>query len=101
MCSIIAVINNKDQQSSITQFWTGSTDSGGESAMKKAFLSVLIILVVVIAGGVYYLFSNLDNIVKAAIEKYASETTHTAVAVEDVVARWAVERVIAIEQKTE
>ena len=52
--------------------------------MKKVFLSVLIILVVVIAGGVYYLFSNLDNIVKAAIEKYGSETTHTAVVVENV-----------------
>jgi hypothetical protein len=52
--------------------------------MKKAILSVLIILIVIIAGGLYYVFSNLDNIVKAAIEKYGSETTHTAVAVDDV-----------------
>lgn len=52
--------------------------------MKKVILSVLIILLVAITGGVYYVFSNLDNIVKAAIEKYGSETTHTAVAVDDV-----------------
>jgi len=52
--------------------------------MKKVILSVLIILLVVITGGVYYVFSNLDYIVKAAIAKYGNETTHTAVAVEDV-----------------
>jgi len=52
--------------------------------MKKAMLSIFFILLIVIASGLYYVFSNLDNIVKAAIEKYGSEATHTAVQVDTV-----------------
>ena len=49
--------------------------------MKKAILAVLVILVLAVAGGVYYITSNLDHLVKAAIEKYGSQATHTAVKV--------------------
>ena len=52
--------------------------------MKKAILAVLVILVLAVAGGVYYITSNLDHLVKAAIEKYGSQATHTAVKVDNV-----------------
>ena len=48
--------------------------------MKKILIS-LIVLTVIIAVGAYYLLGNLDNIVKAAIEKYGSEVTQTSVGV--------------------
>lgn len=48
--------------------------------MKKALI-VIAILLVVVAAGVYVVLSNLDSIVKAAIEKYGSEVTQTAVRV--------------------
>ncbi len=48
--------------------------------MKKILISILV-LTVVIAVGAYYLLGNLDNIVKAAIEKYGSEVTQTSVGV--------------------
>ena len=52
--------------------------------MKKVFLSLLLIIVIAIAGGVYYLLTNLDALVEAAIEKYGSEATQTAVRVDSV-----------------
>lgn len=52
--------------------------------MKKAILVILFILLIIIAGGLYYVFSNLDTIVKTAIEKYGSESTHTEVQVDSV-----------------
>ena len=52
--------------------------------MKKTILAVIIILVVVIAGAVFYVFSNLDAIVKAAIEEFGSNAVKTSVQVEDV-----------------
>ena len=51
--------------------------------MKKILIG-LIVLVIIIAGAAYYLLSNLDNIVKAAIEKYGSEVTQTSVEVSSV-----------------
>ena len=51
--------------------------------MKKLIIG-LVILVVVFAGAAYYLLSNLDNIIKAAIEKYGSEVTQTSVEVSSV-----------------
>lgn len=51
--------------------------------MKKIIIG-LVILVIVFAGVAYYLLSNLDNIVKAAIEKYGSEVTQTSVEVSSV-----------------
>ncbi|MCI0505528.1 MAG: hypothetical protein L0Z73_05395 [Gammaproteobacteria bacterium] len=52
--------------------------------MKKALLGLVILLIVVIAGGLYYVFTNLDTIAETAIEKYGSEATRTAVQVENV-----------------
>ena len=42
------------------------------------------IVVVILAAGIYLLFSNLDRIVEAAIEKYGSEATGTKVTVSSV-----------------
>src|SRR6202000_495394 len=44
----------------------------------------LVVLLVIIAGVSWYLYSNLDSYVKAAIEKYASDATQTAVRVDSV-----------------
>lgn len=52
--------------------------------MKKTILIVGLLIVLALAGGVYYLLTNLDAIVKAAIEKYGSEATQTAVRVDSV-----------------
>lgn len=52
--------------------------------MKKVILGLLLIIVIVIAGGVYYLLTNLDSLVEAAIEKYGSEATQTSVLVDGV-----------------
>ncbi|MGH1537102.1 MAG: hypothetical protein ACRBDX_03510 [Gammaproteobacteria bacterium] len=48
--------------------------------MKKILIG-LIAFVVIVAVGAYYLLGNLDNIVKATIEKYGSEVTQTSVGV--------------------
>lgn len=47
----------------------------------KIILGLVAITLLVIGGGVYYVISNLDMLVKAAIEKYGSEATRTAVRV--------------------
>ncbi len=52
--------------------------------MKKIIIGAILILFVTIGFGVYYVLSNLDDIVKAAIETYGSEATQTAVRVESV-----------------
>ncbi len=52
--------------------------------MKKIILSVIIILMIAVAGAVYYVFYNLDAIVKAAIEEYGSDAINTEVRVEKV-----------------
>lgn len=52
--------------------------------MKKIILAVVVLLVVVIGGALYYVFTNLDAIVEAAIEKHGSQTTQTAVQVDKV-----------------
>ncbi len=39
------------------------------------------VLLVLIAGGVYYLFSNLDGFIKSAIETYGSQATQSSVSV--------------------
>ena len=51
--------------------------------MKKTLI-VIAILLLVVAGGVYYVLTNLDSLVKKAIEKYGSEVTGTAVRVDRV-----------------
>ena len=52
--------------------------------MKKTIFGLLLLIIIVIAGGVYYVLGNLDNIVKAAIEKFGSEAVKTSVAVDTV-----------------
>ncbi|MBI3562169.1 MAG: hypothetical protein HY080_10710 [Gammaproteobacteria bacterium] len=50
----------------------------------KALLSLFAVIILAIAAGVYYFASNLDALVKAAIEKYGSQATHTPVRVDRV-----------------
>jgi hypothetical protein len=52
--------------------------------MKKAVFAIIIILVIAFAGAVYYVLTNLDAIVKAAIESYGSEAVKTSVRAENV-----------------
>ena len=52
--------------------------------MKKLFIGVVLVIIIAIAGSVYYVLTNLDSLVEAAIEKYGSEATQTAVLVDGV-----------------
>ncbi len=51
---------------------------------KKIILFIIVVLVLFVAGSVIYVLTNIDSIVKAAIEKYGSEATKTAVRVSSV-----------------
>jgi len=50
----------------------------------KKVLIVIGVVLLVVAGAVFYVMTNLDSIVKAAIEQYGSEATKTAVRVSSV-----------------
>ena len=52
--------------------------------MKKVIPGLILIIVIAITGSVYYLLSNLDALVEAAIEKYGSQATQTSVLVDSV-----------------
>lgn len=52
--------------------------------MKRAILIVLAVLVVAVAGGIYFIWSSMDAIVKAAVEEVGSEVTGTDVTLADV-----------------
>lgn len=52
--------------------------------MKKFIISLVIFIVLAIAVAMFYVYTNFDALVKAAIEKYGSEATQTAVRVEQV-----------------
>ena len=52
--------------------------------MKKVILGLILIIVIAIAGSIYYLLTNLDDLIEAAIEKYGSEATQTSVLVDSV-----------------
>lgn len=52
--------------------------------MKKIALGAFLVLLLTIGFGVYYLLSNLNGIVKTAIETYGSQATQTAVRVKSV-----------------
>ncbi|MCK4507773.1 MAG: hypothetical protein KAU27_04495 [Desulfuromonadales bacterium] len=52
--------------------------------MKKIVLGAVLVLVLSVGFGVYYLLSNLDGIVKTAIETYGSQATQTTVRVNSV-----------------
>lgn len=55
-----------------------------ECIMKKMILGIVLLLIIAIGGGIFYLFHNLDAIVKMAIEKYGSQAVQTAVRVDRV-----------------
>jgi len=52
--------------------------------MKKIGFSVLALVLILLIGGVVYIKTNLNSIVKSAMEKYGSEITQTDVTVKDV-----------------
>lgn len=52
--------------------------------MKKILLIVVLLIVAIVGAVLYYVFTNLDAIVKAAIEQVGSQTTQTAVRVDKV-----------------
>lgn len=52
--------------------------------MKKAILIIFVTVILAAVAGVYYLYTNLDSLVAAAIEKYGSQATQTAVQVRNV-----------------
>ena len=52
--------------------------------MWKKLGLALAVLLLLIAGAAYYLFSNLDSLIKAAIQKYGSAATQTEVSVDSV-----------------
>lgn len=52
--------------------------------MKKIILGLIVVVILAVGGVIYYAVSNLDALVKAAIEKYGSQTTQTAVRVNKV-----------------
>lgn len=52
--------------------------------MIKKITIVIVILLLIIGAGAHYLLSNLDSLVKEAIEKYGTEVTRTAVKVSSV-----------------
>lgn len=51
--------------------------------MKKIILVVIVLILVAVAG-LFYLYTNLDTLVAAAIQKYGSQVTQTAVRVDNV-----------------
>jgi hypothetical protein len=55
--------------------------------LKKVLIGVaalVVVLVIAVGGGLYYLYSNLDSIVKAAIESVGGDATQTKVSVKTV-----------------
>jgi hypothetical protein len=56
----------------------------GDGPMLKKIAIGVVVLLVIIAGVVSFLFSNLDSIVKAAIEKYGSAATQAEVKLDSV-----------------
>jgi uncharacterized membrane protein len=52
--------------------------------MLKKIAIGIVVLLVIIAGAVYFLLSNLDSIVKAAIEKYGTAATQATVKLDSV-----------------
>jgi len=52
--------------------------------MTKKILVALVVVVAVLGAGVYFLASNMDSIVRAAIEKYGAAATQTDVKLESV-----------------
>ncbi len=52
--------------------------------MKKAIFTIGFLLFIVISGSLYFILTNLDFLVRSAIEKYGSQVTRTSVSVNSV-----------------
>ena len=52
--------------------------------MKKVIFGLVLVVILAVVGAAYYILTNLDAIVEAAIEKYGSQATQTAVRVDKV-----------------
>ncbi|UCB55430.1 MAG: hypothetical protein JSW45_02565 [Thiotrichales bacterium] len=52
--------------------------------MKKVLLAIVLVLLIGVAAVLYYVFTNLDAIVKAAIEEFGSQAVRTSVQVDSV-----------------
>ena len=52
--------------------------------MRKTLIATIVVLIVAVVGALFYVFSNLDAIVEAAIEQYGTEAVKTSVQVEGV-----------------
>jgi hypothetical protein len=52
--------------------------------MKKIIIGLVLVIVLALAGGIYFVLTNLDSLVEAAIEKHGSAATQTAVRVDSV-----------------
>ncbi len=52
--------------------------------MKKMFIGFVLVIIFAIAVGIYFVLTNLDALVKTAIETHGSEATQTAVLVDNV-----------------
>lgn len=63
---------------------TSKTKYTGKRAMNKKTLIIIAALLLAVAGAAVYVLTNLDSIVKAAIEKYGSEAVKTRVRVSSV-----------------
>jgi hypothetical protein len=50
----------------------------------KVFIGLIVLILLLIGGAVFYVYHSLDDLVEAAIEKYGSQTTQTAVRVDKV-----------------
>jgi hypothetical protein len=59
-------------------------NNGGRTAMFKKLLVGLFVLILILAGGLFYLGSNLDSIVRAAIEKVGTAATQATVSLDSV-----------------
>ncbi len=50
----------------------------------KVLLSGVLVIIIVLAAALYYVWTSLDSLVEAAIEKYGSQVTQTSVQVQEV-----------------
>lgn len=55
-----------------------------ETTLKKVLIAIAVLVILAIGGGVFFVISNLDSLVKNAIETYGSRATGTPVRVADV-----------------
>lgn len=52
--------------------------------MRKTLIAIIVVLIVAVVGAIFYVFSNLDAIVEAAIEQYGTDAVKTSVQVDGV-----------------